>query len=268
MGKASSSKKIARAQRAGATTGPSERREIGFPLIVVGLIVVGLVLVAFARTTRDAQASPTLQDHWHNAYTLYDCVTGGALPPFDSQFDPEGIHSHQDSLIHVHPFSASVTGSNARMGVFFEAMGATVEPAAITLPGGETLEAGVECEGEPSEIVVAIWDDGLDPTGEPDEIIRENFDDILLDAPERAYTIGRVPVGGTIPPPGPDVLETLAATSGLDRGEGMEPPSAAVPGPQDFGTGTGAADTTDAEPAQDEADPADGSTEDGAADDG
>jgi len=36
--------------------------------IVIGLVVAGLALVAFARTTRDAQASPTLQDHWHQAY--------------------------------------------------------------------------------------------------------------------------------------------------------------------------------------------------------
>jgi hypothetical protein len=267
MGKASSSKKIARAARAGQTTGPNERRELGFPLIVVGIIIAGLVLVAFARTTRDAQASPTLQDHWHSAYTLYDCATGGVLPAFDSQFDPQGIHSHGDSLIHVHPFSASVTGANAQMSVFLEAMGATVEPEAITLPGGETLEAGVECEGEPTEIVIAIWEDGLNPTGEPDEVVRENFGDIVFEAPEMAYTIARVPVGTNPPPPGPDVLDQLAATSGLDRGEGVEPPNrSAVPGPQDFGTGT--AQTDDAEPAQDEADDADGTTEDGTAEDG
>jgi len=267
MGKASSSKKIARAARAGQTTGPNERRELGFPLIVVGLIVAGLVLVAFARTTRDAQASPTLQDHWHSAYTLYDCVTGGVLPAFDSQFDPQGIHSHSDSLIHIHPFSASVTGSNARMSVFFAAMGATVEPEAITLPGGETLEAGVECDGEPSEIVVAIWEDGLDPSGDPDEIVRENFGDIVFAAPEMAYTIARVAVGATPPPPGPDVLDQLAATSGLGRGEGVEPPNrSAVPGPQDFGTRTNV--TYGAEPVQDEAGEADGAPEDGTAEDG
>jgi hypothetical protein len=267
MGKASSSKKIARAARAGQTTGPNERRELGFPLIVVGLIVAGLVLVAFARTTRDAQASPTLQDHWHSAYTVYDCVTGGPLPAFDSQFDPQGIHSHGDSLIHIHPFSASVTGANAQMSVFLEAMGATVEPEAITLPGGETLEAGVECEGEPTEIVVAVWENGLEPGEVPDEIVRENFGDIIFSAPEMAYTIARVPVGATPPPPAADVLDQLAATSGLDRGEGVEPPNrSAVPGPQDFGTGT--AETDEAEPAQDEADDADGSTEDGTAEDG
>jgi hypothetical protein len=267
MGKASSSKKIARAARAGATTGPSERRELGFPLIVIGLIVGGLVLVAFARTTRDAQASPTLQDHWHSAYTLYDCETDSVLPPFESQFDPQGIHSHSDSLIHIHPFSASVTGSRATMGVFFQAMGVTVETQAITLPGGETLEAGAECDGEPSEIVVAIWEDGLDPSGEPDEIVRENFDDIVFVAPEMSYTIARVPVGASPPPPGPDVLDQLAATSGLGRGEGVEPPNrSAVPGPQDFGTG--AVNSDDAEPAQDDADDADGSTEDGTTEDG
>ncbi len=168
------------------------------------------------------------------------------MPPFDSQFDPDGIHSHQDSLIHVHPFSASVTGSNARMGVFFEAMGMTVEPDAITLPGGETLEAGVECEGEPSEIVVAVWENGLDPSGDPDEIVRERLRRHRLRCSRQGVHDRPCPVGGTIPPPGPDVLDDARRGPGLERGEGMEPPSSAIPGPQDFGTGTGALGTATA----------------------
>ena len=239
-------------------------------MIVIGLVVAGLALVAFARTTRDAQASPTLQDHWHQAYTLFDCVAGTALPPFDSQFDPDGIHSHQDSLIHVHPFTASVTGREAKMGVFLETMGATVEPEAITLPGGETLEAGAQCDGSPSEIVIAVWNDGLDPSGEPDLIVRDDFADIVFDAPNKAYTIARVVQGEAPPPPDDTVIETLVGTAGLSRDEQIEPPNrSAVPGPQDFGTGTGpeaetpAADSAPAgdDPAQDPATPADGGTD-------
>ena len=126
MGKASSQKKIARAARAGAATGPSERREIGFPALVGIIIVLGLGLVVWARTTRDAQPEPTLQDHWHSAYGIYDCASDSFLAQFQSEFDPEGIHSHQDGLIHIHPFSDGVTGKKAVMGVFLDAMGASL----------------------------------------------------------------------------------------------------------------------------------------------
>jgi hypothetical protein len=248
MGKASSAKKIARAARAGATSGPNERRELGFPALVAAVVIGGLLLVGFARATRDAQASPTLQDHWHSAYALFDCVGDSFLAPFESQFDPQGIHSHTDSLIHIHPFSAEVTGKGAKMGRFLEAMGATVEADAITLPGGETLEAGVDCGGTPSVIAVGEWTNGLEPEGEPDVIYTEDFGNIVFDAQNKAYTIARIADPSTLMPPPADVIEALAATQGLSRDEGIEPPNtSARPGPQDFGTGSGPAETATAD---------------------
>ena len=82
MGKASSAKKIARAEKAVSASGPTERRQLGYPAAVALVIVLGLALVVFARATRDAEASPTLQDHWHAAYGVYDCVTDSFLTPF------------------------------------------------------------------------------------------------------------------------------------------------------------------------------------------
>ena len=234
MGKASSAKKVARAARAGATTGPSERREIGFPALVAAIIVVGLVLVVWARTTRDAQPEPTLQDHWHSAYGVYDCVSGSFLPQFESEFDPEGIHSHGDSLIHIHPFSDGVTGKKAVLGVFMDAMGAAFTGDGIELPGDQLLATGVECDGEPAVIQVARWTNGIVAEGEPDEIILEDFDDIRFLANGEAFTIARAPIGANIPVP--LSLDALAATVGLSRGEGVEPPNRDTPpGPQDFG---------------------------------
>ena len=62
-----------------------------------------LALVVFARATRDAEASPTLQDHWHAAYGVWDCVTESFLTPFQSEFDPEGyIHTKMDSYTFIH----------------------------------------------------------------------------------------------------------------------------------------------------------------------
>ncbi len=48
MGKASSSKKIKRVQAAGATRSPGQRRQLGFPALIIGIIVVGLIGTFFA----------------------------------------------------------------------------------------------------------------------------------------------------------------------------------------------------------------------------
>lgn len=234
MGKASSAKKIARAARAGATTGPSERREIGFPTLVAAIIIVGLGLVVWARTTRDVQPQPTLQDHWHSAYGIYDCTSDSFLSPFQSQFDPEGIHSHQDSLIHIHPFSDAVTGKKATFQIFMDAMGAEFTDDGIELPGDQMLQTGVECDGEPAVIQIARWTNGIIAEGAPDEIITENFGDIRFLANGEAFTIARAPIGADIP--APEAINQLSEVLGLGRGEGIEPPNRdSPPGPQDFG---------------------------------
>ena len=112
MGKASSSKKVERAARAAASSrGASERRELGFPMAVATVIVLGIALVFIARDNRAPAAPPRIGDHWHAAYTIYDC--GTEVPYFQSAADPDGIHSHQDSLIHIHPFNSSATGEDA-----------------------------------------------------------------------------------------------------------------------------------------------------------
>tara|TARA_B100000131_G_scaffold311122_1_gene343568 strand:- start:1235 stop:1942 length:708 start_codon:yes stop_codon:yes gene_type:complete len=233
MGKASSAKKIARAERAGATSGPSERRALGFPSAVALVIILGLFLVIFARATRDAEVTPTLQDHWHAAYGVYDCVSDSFLPVFQSEFDPEGIHSHQDGIIHIHPFSSSVTGKQARLSVFLTAMGAEISEEAIVLPGNQSLEAGVDCGGEEAVIQVVRWENAL-LGGEPAEIYTENLGDVRFLEDLEGFTIARAPLGAEIPMP--DRVETLEGVTGQSRENITKPNTSDIPGPQDFGT--------------------------------
>lgn len=63
---------------------------------------------------------PGLNDHWHNAFGLFVC--GEFLPDPQGDFDPVGIHSHQDGLIHIHPWKESATGENATLGLFAETL--------------------------------------------------------------------------------------------------------------------------------------------------
>jgi hypothetical protein len=82
MGKASSSKKVARAARAGGNRRAGQRRQLGFPVAVGAVLVVGLLLVFFARERRNADAFPRAnKDHVHSAIDIYTCVTQSELNP-------------------------------------------------------------------------------------------------------------------------------------------------------------------------------------------
>lgn len=214
MGKASSSKKVARAARAGQSTGPSERRELGFPIAIAAIVIIGVLLVAWARTQRESEA-PTLRDHWHSAYGVYVCTDGEFLPPFTSENDPDGIHSHQDGLIHIHPFGSSVTGEDAQMDVFLEAMLVSLDDDQMILADGTVLaESDTTCDGEAAVWQVARWSSALDVSGEPDEIITEDLAAIRFDADGEAFTIALIPDGAEIPPP-PTAEEVSDASQSL-----------------------------------------------------
>src|SRR5688500_3616416 len=114
MGKASSSKKVARAARAGSTNKGPERRALGFPLAIVAVVLLGTGLVVFSRENRDEAIPPTLNDHWHAAYGIWNC---GEWEPVlvDAGQDLNGIHTHADGVIHIHPFSSASTGNRATL---------------------------------------------------------------------------------------------------------------------------------------------------------
>lgn len=64
---------------------------------------------------------PTLRDHWHVAFGIYDC--GTFLEDNLSESDPYGLHGHQDGLIHIHPFSEEAVGYNATLGLYADSVG-------------------------------------------------------------------------------------------------------------------------------------------------
>ncbi len=73
-------------------------------------------------------------DHWHAAYGIYDCdryvasIDGSELP------DPDGIHTHADGLIHIHPFTQRASGANATLQRFTDAIGIKVEDEQLGVP--------------------------------------------------------------------------------------------------------------------------------------
>ena len=116
MGKASSSKKVARAARAGGRTSANRQRNLLFPGVIGVIMVLCVALVAFAANDRKSEddIAPVLGDHWHAAIGFYVC---GEFQPDLAEFESRlGIHTHGDGVIHIHPSSAGGAGENATLG--------------------------------------------------------------------------------------------------------------------------------------------------------
>jgi len=215
VGKASSSKKVQRAAKAAASSrGASESRELGFPLVIGLVVILGIAMVLVARTSRDPLSAPRInEDHWHAAYTIYDC--GNEVANLTSGADPDGIHSHNDGLIHIHPFNSSSSGADAQLGVFLEAMRATVTRDAIVTPESGTIAAADGCDGEPAVIKVARYQ--VDPDVSLSAVWDDNFDSIQFLNDREAFVIAKVPVGEDPPPPSDRSLAQLDESTGSQQ---------------------------------------------------
>ena len=169
------------------------------------MVLLGIGLVGLARSSREPAEPPRIGDHWHSAYTLYDC--GVELPVFQSVADPDGIHSHSDSLIHIHPFNSSATGADAQLGVLLDTMRATVTRDAITTPEAGEILAETGCGDEEAVIKVARYQ--VDPTLELVAVFDDDFGQVPFLTDREAFVIAKVPVGEDPPPPSATALASL-----------------------------------------------------------
>ena len=149
---------------------------------------------------------PQVGDHWHAAYGIFICDS--FVEPIRDDSDPEGIHTHADGVIHIHPFLESAAGDNATLAKFFEAVQLELTDTGIIGAGG-SLEEGFDCLGEPGEFKVARWH--LYGLEEDPAIVEEGIADIRFVEDLEVYTIAMVPAGTEIPqPPSIPALGTLS----------------------------------------------------------
>ncbi len=212
MGKASSSKKVARAARAGGRTAGNKQRNLLFPGVIGVIMVLGVALVAFAANDRKSETdvAPVLGDHWHAAVGFYIC---DQFEPDIAEFESRvGIHTHGDGVIHIHPSSADGAGENATLGAFLEGAGVTLTDTELTMGDQTWKEGDQKCGDEDGELVVAQWKDVESTDTEP-ALIRRDFDSIRFREDGEGYTIAFVPEGTTdIPKPESAAqLQTLGA---------------------------------------------------------
>lgn len=234
MGKASSAKKVARLAQKGK--GRKVRFQGGtlFPAMIVGISIVGLALIVYSRSSiPDQNVPPTVQDHWHASYGFYACDTWlpdlqGNKEEKDSSgqlisdgFRRTGIHSHDDGVMHWHPYSSEATGRNAKLGVFLDVYGVKVTDTKIEFPadqGGAVYEEGVtkctvdgkQVDGEVVVYAFAAYDT-------PDDVTTyiTNFDDIRIKNDGMAFSIVFAPAGTKpgLPPSAASLPELGAADS-------------------------------------------------------
>ncbi len=196
MGRASSSKKVARAAKAAGR--PGTKKSLVWP-VSIGLVVllgVGLIAVSAAGREGGADVEPLLGDHWHVAYGVYACDEF-LTPVSDAVPDESGIHSHGDGLIHMHPLSTKYTGDGATLEAFGETTALEITDDAIATPSGDTYEDGDDCGGEPGEVQVKVWSGPGDTEG---RMLDGAFADF---APQDGdiLTVAFAPDGAEIPPP-------------------------------------------------------------------
>ena len=240
MGKASSAKKVARLAQKGK--GRKVRFQGGtlFPALIVGIAVVGAALIVYSRASIPNQnIPPTVEDHWHASYGFYACDewlpdlqgnkeeqdSAGQL--ISEGFRRTGIHSHDDGVIHWHPYTSAATGRNAKLGVFLDVYGIKLSDDKIEFPadqGGAVYEEGVtkctDADGKSVDGEIVVY--AFDAFDTPDKYTTyiTNFDDVRLSQDGMAFSIVFAPAGSKPElPPSAASLPELGAVDGGTTGQ-------------------------------------------------
>ena len=226
MVSSSSTKKAARLAQKGK--GKRVRFQGGtlFPMVVLAILVIGLGTIVYARQSQPAAdaSPPTINDHWHAAYGFSLCdqeeftQLSGAKEETDasgqlisSEFLRTGVHSHDDGVIHWHPYTSAAVGKRATLGVFLDVYDVELTDDSLKFPeeqgGQEYIEGETMCDGEDGELKVVVWDNYND-TGTGTTYV-SNFDDIRVDRNSMVFTISFQPKGTdvTMPPWAADLPE-------------------------------------------------------------
>ena len=112
------------------------------------VLLVALVMIVFVRQLTDGSSDgstvtePSIGDHWHATYQVYIC--GQRQPNFP--FWEGGVQTHDDGIIHMHPFLPSEEGEGARLVKWFEYGGGKLTQSEMRMPGSrEEYRNGDEC---------------------------------------------------------------------------------------------------------------------------
>lgn len=197
MGRASSSKKVARAASTGGGRTARGARPLGWYAAIALVVILGVAGIVSSRAEyrselaagADGSAPVANVDHWHAAYGIYLCDS--FAPKITNERDPKGIHTHADGIIHIHPFVRSAAGNNATLEVFADAVDMTLTDDELEVPGGKKYESGkTKCGDEVGVVQVKV----------NDEVLTENVAEFKLEDGD-LVTIAFAPEDAELPEP-------------------------------------------------------------------
>ena len=223
MGKASSSKKVARAARAAGR--PGARKNYTWPAVIGLVVVLGIVGVVLSRNGGETASSgpPTLTDHWHEAFGIYLCGTWA--PDLPEQVH-SGVHTHGDGLIHVEPSTHQETGKNANVGKFVKDFGSglVLTQSKIVLPGSKAqYKDGGTCGAKKASVRIYFW---KNVTDKAPKLLTGSLDSMHIEN-DSAIVFAFLPEGRTPPLP-PSVAALQNPNAGESHG-GTQTTVATVP---------------------------------------
>ncbi len=219
-----------------------------FPAAVALTLILGIALIVYSRQTLPAadDSPPTVNDHWHAAYGFYICDTWYELSGDLEQqgttgylnFARTGIHSHDDGVIHWHPFTSAAVGDNAVLGVFLDNYDVEITNDSLKFPDGQSIgfaseyvEGETQCNGEDAEVSVKAWANYTDTDNGSRYIA--NMDRVHLDADGMVFGIYFTPrdADQPMPPVASQLPELGAIDSNQVRPDDLiQPAGSTVPG--------------------------------------
>jgi plastocyanin len=134
------------------------------PVATIGVVVLAILGALFF--VQSAKGAPRIGDHWHAPYSIF--IGDELQPRIQEVVTPEGIHTHGDGVVHIHPHSSVAEGGGAGLEHFFGDQGGKLSDDEMQIPGREdTYKNGDTLEGDdsPSELRILRADSGIHPLG-------------------------------------------------------------------------------------------------------
>ncbi len=216
MGKASSSKKVARVAGIGGGRTNRSRRSWGYTAVITVIVVLGVALSYTSRqgyitrihntTVANAKVAPKVGGTpWNEGYGIWIC--GKWAPAIKRPVTTTGITTAGNGVIHIAPKVQAAAGRNATLGEFATSVGMTLSGNQVQLPKGKDYVNGNSCGSRPAQVFVKEYAFVGDPTG---AILNQDPRTVRLQD-QALITIAFVPSSekGKIPQPPASVQKAL-----------------------------------------------------------
>lgn len=242
MGRASSSKKVQRAAKAAGR--PGAKKNYGWPMTIGAVVLLGVFLIVLTVTTNDDPGDtgpPSFlnNDHWHAAYSIYNCDE--PVDPLQNEraSDPGGIHTHGEGLMHIEPLVSRTSGKGANLFNFGQQVGLKVTDTSFKTPDLQRKN-GDRCGGKLGRVELVTWDSPQDTT--PTVRTKDLADYAPPDG--SVWVLAFVPKGTEVPMPAS--IANLQDPTGTE--EGQTPPSSGVDNSSTTSSTPGPSSSTSAPP--------------------